>query len=68
MNTAHEIAAVTGHKKLSEVELYTRAAEQAKMAVAGMNKIGAGSVNPGPVKLSTQRKKRGQKPLSQDGW
>lgn len=31
--TAHQIMAITGHKTLSEVERYTRAAEQRRMAV-----------------------------------
>ncbi len=37
--TTHQIAAVTGHKNLAEVELYTRAANQKRMAVAGMARI-----------------------------
>lgn len=38
--TAHQIAAVTGHTTLREVERYTRAAEQALLAQAAMARIG----------------------------
>lgn len=38
--TASEIASVTGHKTLKEVERYTRAADQARLAWAAMAKIG----------------------------
>lgn len=38
--TTHQIAAVTGHRNLREVETYTRAAEQARMAAQGMERIG----------------------------
>lgn len=37
--TSHQIAAVTGHKTLSEVERYTRAVEQKKLAQEAMTKI-----------------------------
>jgi len=37
--TAHEIAAITGHASLREVERYTRAADKAKLAAAAMNKV-----------------------------
>ncbi len=37
--TAHEIMAITGHKTLEEVERYTRAAQQAKLADAAMAKL-----------------------------
>jgi integrase len=37
--TAHEIAAVTGHKTLSEIERYCRDAEKARLAVSGMGKV-----------------------------
>ncbi|MBY0296697.1 MAG: tyrosine-type recombinase/integrase [Methylobacterium sp.] len=36
--TAHEIAAITGHKSLSEVERYTRAADQVRLARAAVRK------------------------------
>src|SRR5581483_3108334 len=38
--TPHEIGAVTGHKTLAEVERYTRAANQERLAQQAMNKIG----------------------------
>lgn len=37
--TAHEIAAVSGHKTLSEVQLYTEAADRVRLAKAGMAKV-----------------------------
>ncbi|MFZ0494990.1 MAG: tyrosine-type recombinase/integrase [Methylocella sp.] len=37
--TAHEIAAITGHKTLSEIERYCRDAEKARLAVSGMGKV-----------------------------
>lgn len=37
--SAHEIASVTGHKKLGEVERYTAAANRERMAKAGMGKV-----------------------------
>lgn len=37
--TAHEIAAVTGHKTLSEVARYTREAEKTRLAASGMAKV-----------------------------
>ena len=37
--TTHQIAAVTGHKSLREVEIYTRAADQERGADAAMAKI-----------------------------
>jgi integrase len=36
--TAHEIAAITGHASLQEVARYTKAADQARMARAAMDK------------------------------
>ncbi len=38
--TAHQIASVTGHKTLSEVQRYTRAADQARMARDAVQHIG----------------------------
>lgn len=38
--TVHEIAAVTGHKSLREVERYTKGAEQARLADGAMARIG----------------------------
>ena len=37
--TAHQIAAITGHKSLSEVERYTRAADQSRLAEAAIHKL-----------------------------
>ena len=37
--TPHEIMAITGHKTLQEVERYTRAARQAKLADSAMTKL-----------------------------
>jgi integrase len=37
--TAHEIMAVTGHKSLAEVERYTRAANQKRMASAAIHRL-----------------------------
>jgi hypothetical protein len=36
--TMHEIAAITGHTSLSEVQRYTKAADQARLARAAMEK------------------------------
>lgn len=37
--TAHQIAAISGHKTLKEVERYTKAADQKKLARAAMDKV-----------------------------
>jgi integrase/recombinase XerD len=37
--TAHEIMAISGHRSLEEVERYTRAAQQGKLADAAMMKF-----------------------------
>ena len=37
--TAHQIAAITGHKSLREVERYTQAAQQKGLAIAAMAKL-----------------------------
>ena len=37
--TAHQIAAVTGHRSLAEVTIYTAAADQARLAAQGMAKV-----------------------------
>ena len=47
--TAHQIAAVTGHKTLSEVQRYTRAAEQKRLAAEAMQNK---SVPPTPEEQS----------------
>jgi integrase len=38
--TVHEIAAISGHKSLKEVERYTKAADQARLARAAMERFG----------------------------
>jgi integrase len=55
--TAHEIAAISGHKTLSEVERYTKATNQARLARSAMERIGNQSVKPepGPVSKSLAR-------------
>src|SRR5262249_40485075 len=76
--SAHEIMAVTGHKTLSEVERYTRAAEQERLNAAAMakqleNKKVANS--PGPIgkhieakeKKSRMALPRGLEPLFSPG-
>jgi integrase len=61
--TAHEIAAISGHKTLSEVQRYTRGADQARLARAAMERIANESVKPVPGEvsksLSRQEKKAG---------
>jgi len=42
--TVHEIQAISGHKNLKEVEHYTRAVDQARLARAAMERIGNESV------------------------
>ena len=37
--TAHEIMAITGHESLKEVERYTKAAEQKRLAKSAMRKL-----------------------------
>ena len=37
--TEKQIAAVSGHKTLKEIELYTKAADQKRLARAGMSKL-----------------------------
>jgi integrase len=41
--TANQIASISGHKTLKEVERYTKAADQKKMARAAMDKVPNGS-------------------------
>jgi integrase len=47
--TAHEIAAISGHKSLREIERYTKAVDQAKVARAAMAKTAV--VNGPPAAL-----------------
>src|SRR5262245_51575070 len=39
--TEHEVAAITGHASLKEVQRYTRAADRTKLAVAAIKKVAA---------------------------
>jgi site-specific recombinase XerD len=62
--TQHEIAAITGHASLKEVVRYTKGADQRRLAITAMQKMGeqnvAGSVNPpvsNPTRLSTRQTK-----------
>jgi integrase len=61
--TAHELAAISGHKTLSEVERYTKAADQVRLARSAMERIGNQSVKPVPDEvskpLSRQQKRLG---------
>lgn len=45
--TVHEIAAITGHKTLAEVERYTRAVDQERLASTAMARIDVANQNPG---------------------
>jgi integrase len=60
--TAHEIAAISGHRTLKEVEHYTRAHDQARLARAAMERraaaerIGNESVKPEPGEVSNPLK------------
>jgi integrase len=50
--TVHEIAAISGHKTLKEVERYTKAADQARLARAAMERIANESVKAEPPEVS----------------
>jgi len=50
--TVHEIAAITGHTTLKEVERYTEAADQVRLARAAIERFGSESVKPEPVEVS----------------
>src|SRR5215469_10004734 len=50
--SVHEIAAISGHKTLSEVERYTKAANQARLARAAMERMGNQGVKPEPGEVS----------------
>ena len=61
--TAHEIAAMTGHNSLREVERYTKAADQVRLAKSALAKTtataeqtGTQSVKPDSVKVSNPLK------------
>jgi hypothetical protein len=66
--TAHELTATSGHKTLAEVERYTKAADQARLVRAAMERIGNQSVKPEPGEVSTSferadKKARGEEPF-----
>jgi integrase len=44
--SAHEIAAISGHRTLKEIERYTKRADQARLAKAAMERIANESVKP----------------------
>ena len=50
--SAHEIAAISGHKSLREVERYTRAVDQERLARQAMERTGNQSVKPEPTEVS----------------
>jgi integrase len=50
--TAHEIMAISGHRTLKEVERYTKAADQARLARAALERIANKSVKPEPTEVS----------------
>lgn len=56
--TPHEIMAISGHKNLAEVTLYTQAADQARLAKDAMQKAEAGTDLTNPVEqLDKSREK-----------
>jgi integrase len=54
--TVHEIAAISGHKSLKEVERYTKGVDQARLARAALERMGTASVNPVSAVVSTALK------------
>jgi integrase len=50
--SVHEIAAISGHKTLKQVEHYTRGADQARLARAAMERVGNTGVKPDPGEVS----------------
>jgi integrase len=54
--TVKQIAGVSGHKSLREIERYTKAADQRKLARAGMDKVGTQVANGKPQKWLTREK------------
>ena len=59
--TAHEIAAITGHATLKEVERYTSAADRKRLARAAMQKAESGTSTDNPTIGLTNRGKRLEK-------
>ncbi|GAA0569527.1 tyrosine-type recombinase/integrase [Caenispirillum bisanense] len=56
--TPHEIAAITGHKTLKEVERYTLAADQERLAASAMERIAHGQLANHPEQLAKPSRKR----------
>ena len=54
--TAHEIAAITGHASLKEIEHYTKAVDQQKLAASAMEKTRTLSGQP-YARLAKKRRK-----------
>lgn len=48
--STHQIAAITGHKSLSEIERYTRSADQAQLARGAVHKLAGGKARTRNVK------------------
>jgi integrase len=59
--SAHEIAAISGHRSLSEVARYTRAADQEAMAEAAMVKVRTSRVKRADPRLSNKVEVVGKK-------
>jgi integrase len=55
--TEHEIASITGHVSLREIVRYTKVADQARLAVAAMDKMRTPSVKP-DARFDKNRKKQ----------
>jgi integrase len=55
--TEHEIASITGHASLREIVRYTKAADQARLAVAAMDKMRTPTVKP-DARFDKNRKKQ----------
>jgi integrase len=60
--SAHEIASISGHRTLKQVEHYTRGADQARLARAAMERMGNESVKPDPGEVSNSLIQRTKKP------
>jgi integrase len=50
--SVHEIAAISGHKTLREIERYTRARDQKRLAASAMDRMANGSVKPEKTEVS----------------
>jgi integrase len=58
--TAHEIAAISGHLSLREIQRYTRAADQEAMAEAAMAKVATSGVKRARPRVSNVLKNKGK--------